>query len=234
MEDAVSRHPSPEVGAVPPQAFTGLPTELLINCVPDTVVKLAVAVDTSDAFVVYAGGGPPEPCPLDGIVQVANVTGVVQEAGTAGGEGAVLTVRLSVAKLPVSREPIKRWAEVLLYVPVTGTVTFTLIVQLLFGESVPFENERDAAPAVGAKVGDPQPEVEAAGVLATVIAPGDVGKVSVKFNPVIVPLVGFVKVKVSVEMPLTLAGSGLKFFAIVTEDGLRMFAMRVDTPKSAL
>jgi hypothetical protein len=184
--------------------------------------------------VVYGGGGPPLPCPLPGIVHVARVAGVVQLVGTGGTAGAVFTSRESVAKFPVSRELIKRWAEVLLYVPTTGTVTLTLTVQLLFGESVPFEKEREAAPAVGEKVGDPQPDVVAFGVLATVIAPGDVGRVSVKFKPVIVPVVGFVNVKVSVEIPLTLVGSGLKFFEIVTEDGLRMFAMRVETPKSAL
>lgn len=108
MEDAVSPHPLPAVGAVPPQALAGLPTVLLINCVPDTVVKLAVAVETSEAFVVKGGGGPPEPCPLDGIVQVASVDVVVQVVGGVGGTGAVFTVRESVAKFPVSSEPMKR------------------------------------------------------------------------------------------------------------------------------
>ena len=110
----------------------------------------------------------------------------------------------------------------MLYVPVTGTVTLTLIVQLLFGARLPLENERDAAPAVGAKVGEPQPVVEAFGVLATIMAPGVVGSVSVKLRPLSVTEVGFVKVKVRVDTPLTVVGSGLKFFEIVTAVGSRI------------
>jgi len=105
---------------------------------------------------------------------------------------------------------------------VAGTVTLTLIVQLLLGASVPFKNERDAAPAVGAKVGVPQPDVDAFVGLATSIAPGLVGRKSSKCKPVCVTGVGFVNVKVRVEMPPTLVGSGLKFFAIVTADGSRI------------
>ena len=109
----------------------------------------------------------------------------------------------------------------------TGTVTFTLIVQLPFAAMVPFENERDVAPALGAKVGVPQPEVDAFVGLATTIAPGFVGvvgRVSVKLRPVCVTGVGFVNVKVRVDMPPTLVGSGLKFFAIVTAVGSRIYA----------
>ena len=97
-----------------------------------------------------------------------------------------------------------------------------LIVQLLLGASVPFENDRDPFPATGVNVGVPQPDVEAFVGLATTIAPGLVGRVSVKLRPVIVTGVGFVNVKVRVEMPPTLVGSGLKFFAIVTADGSRI------------
>lgn len=104
----------------------------------------------------------------------------------------------------------------------TGTVTFTLIVQLPFAAMVPFENEREVAPALGAKVGVPQPDVEAFVGLATTIAPGLVGRLSSKWRPVCVTGVGFVNVKVSVEIPPTLVGSGLKFFAIVTADGSRI------------
>ena len=100
-----------------------------------------------------------------------------------------------------------------------GTVTFTLTVQLLFGASAPFENEMEAAPAVGAKVGVPQLLVVASGVDATTMLPGDVGKVSVKLTPVMVALFGFVIVKVRAETPLMLVGSGLKFFEIVTVVG---------------
>ena len=57
---------------------------------------------------------------------------------------------------------------------------------------------------------------------ATTIAPGLVGRVSVKLRPVIVTGVGLVNVKVRVDIPPTLVGSGLKFFAIVTADGSRI------------
>ena len=104
----------------------------------------------------------------------------------------------------------------------TGTVTFTLMVQVPFAAIVPFEKESETAPAVGAKVGVPHPEVDALVGLATTIAPGLVGRVSVKLTPVSVTGVGLVSVKVSVEIPLTVVGSGLKLFAIVTTDGSRM------------
>lgn len=118
----------------------------------------------------------------------------------------------------------------MVYVPITGTVTFNLIVHVLFAAIVPLENEMDPAPATGAKVGDPQPEVEALVGLATVIAPGVVGRVSVKFNPLTLAELGLVRVNVRVEMPPAFVGSGLKFFEIVNVDGSRTKAYLVDTP----
>ena len=84
---------------------------------------------------------------------------------------------------------------------------------------LPLENERDAAPAEGAKVGEPQPVVAAFGELATTMAPGVAGRLSVKFSPLKEAEVGFVRVKVSVETPPAVVGSGLKFFEIVTAEG---------------
>jgi hypothetical protein len=86
---------------------------------------------------------------------------------------------------------------------------------------LPFEKEMDAAPATGVNVGVPQPVVEAFGVLATTMAPGVVGKVSVKFNPLNEEGVGLVMVNVSVDTPPAVVGSGLKFFEIVTAEGSR-------------
>ena len=106
--------------------------------------------------------------------------------------------------------------------PAAGTLTLTVMVQLLLGASVPFENDREALPATGAKVGEPHPEVDAFVGLAITIAPGVVGSVSVKFRLVSVTEVGLVNVKVSVEMPPTVVGSGLKFLAIVTTEGSRI------------
>ena len=109
--------------------------------------------------------------------------------------------------------------------PVAGTVTFTLIVQLLLGASVPFENDKEPLPATDAKVGVPQPDVDAFVGFAMTIAPGFagiVGRKSSKCKPVSVTGVGFVNVNVNVEMPPTLVGSGLKFFAIVTAEESRI------------
>ena len=49
---------------------------------------------------------------------------------------------------------------------------------------VPLEKEIEPDPAVGEKVGEPQFVVDAPGVAATTMAPGDVGKVSVNATPV--------------------------------------------------
>ena len=76
---------------------------------------------------------------------------------------------------------------------------------------MPALNAIDAAFAAGAKVGVPQPLVLAAGTAATVIAPGLVGKASLKATPVSAVVgFGFVIVKVSVEVPVTAIGVGEK------------------------
>ena len=66
---------------------------------------------------------------------------------------------------------------------------------------LPPENARLAAPAAGAKVGVPQPLVLAAGVAATTIAPGVVGRVSLKLTPLKALPVGLLRVKTSVLLP---------------------------------
>ena len=99
-----------------------------------------------------------------------------------------------------------------------------MIVHVLFAAMLPLEKEIDAAPAVGAKVGEPQPVVDPPVVLATTMAPGVVGRVSVKFNPLNDEEVGLVMVNVRVETPAAVVGSGLKFFAIVTAVGSMIYA----------
>ena len=54
-------------------------------------------------------------------------------------------------------------------VGVPGTLTRTLTVQLLLAATVPLANDSDVAPAAGAKVGVPQPDVEYVAGLATTI-----------------------------------------------------------------
>ena len=52
---------------------------------------------------------------------------------------------------------------------VEGTATSTLTTHVLFAATLPFENETELAPAVGAKVGEPHPEVEYVAGVATTI-----------------------------------------------------------------
>src|SRR5260370_37039808 len=100
---------------------------------------------------------------------------------------------------------------------------------------VPPEKVSDAAPAAGANVGDPQPDVVAAGVADTAIAPGVVGSVSVKLRLLKDDAVGLPIVKVSVETPPTEMGLGLKLFANVScVAGSTIEAIRAPVEKSAL
>jgi len=94
------------------QELTALPIAVSIAWVPAPVKNaLVVAVETSEALVVYGGGGPPIPCPAVGIVHVARVVRVVQEDGPAGWE---LTISVSAAELSVSVVPINKLLVVLL------------------------------------------------------------------------------------------------------------------------
>src|SRR5688572_32011575 len=117
---------------------------------------------------------------------------------------------------------------------VTGTVTRTLITQVLLGANVPCAKESDVSPALGVKVGVPQPEVVALGGAATSMLPGTVGRVSEKLRPVRVDGVGLVKTKVSVEEPPGTVLLGEKALASVTWAGSTIDAMRAELEKSLL
>ena len=103
------------------------------------------------------------------------------------------------------------------------SVTLTLITQLVFGESVPFENEIEVFPALGEKVGLPHPLVEAAGGFATTTV---LGKVSVKFTPVMETAPEFGISIVKVDVPPGVIVSGTNDFENVTEEGSKMYAKR--------
>ena len=109
-----------------------------------------------------------------------------------------------------------------------GTVTFTLIVQLLLGASVPPVKRMPGSPAASAPPvlsnSDPPHVLDVLSGVATTMAPGEVGNVSVKLSPLTVTGVGLVNVKVNAETPPTLVGSGLKFFEIVTAEGSKTYA----------
>src|ERR1051325_3126481 len=91
-----------------------------------------------------------------------------------------VTVRVAPAGLPLTVCALIRCDTlplVLLYVPLTGAVMLTVTMQVPPAASEPPEKLIEPAPADGAKVGAPQPEVVALGVPATTIEPGEVGKV---------------------------------------------------------
>ena len=115
--------------------------------------------------------------------------------------------RLAVATRPVFRAPMKSGPVVLTYVPaLAGTLMATLMVQVAPAVMIPLLKVSVAAPAVGAKVGEPQFEVEAAGVGATTIAPGVVGRVSVNPTSLMALLLVFWMVNDRVEVPPVAAG----------------------------
>src|SRR5258705_8988339 len=124
-----------------------------------------VAVATLPAFVV---GSPP--ARSGGLATVPTGTvhdAIVNPQRPVPGGGALLTVSVAVAKCPVSVVSMKRWLVVLTSDPVAVGVTLTLITQLLFAASVPFEKEIELDPADAVSVGTPQPLVVALGVAAT-------------------------------------------------------------------
>src|SRR5436853_629537 len=124
-----------------------------------------VAVAPFAAFVVgrppaWSGGLAAVPF---GTVQAAMVNPQIPVPGG----GALLTVSVAVALWPVSVVSMKRWFVVLTSEPVAAGVTLTLITQLLFAASVPFEKEIELDPPDAVSVGAPQPLVVALGVAAT-------------------------------------------------------------------
>jgi len=127
-------------------------------------------------------------------------------------EGALKTVNVSFAALPVPPFVDVTLPVVLFFTPTVVAVTSTVTVQLPLAAIVPPLKVNVVLPAAGAKVGAPQPVVVAFGVPAT---SSPAGRASVKATPVnAVPVFGFVIVKVKVEVPPTAMGSGAKFFAI--------------------
>ena len=136
----------------------------------------------------------------------------------------VVNVRLAVAVLPVFSELRNRLLEVFVYVPEVGevgTLTNTLIRQVPLGASVPFEKVSVVSLAAGAKVGEPQLDVEYVAGLATFMPEGSG---SVKLIPVMVVEVGLLIVKVRVDVPPAMVEAGEKAFENETVVGSMMEA----------
>src|SRR5262245_17498267 len=148
----------------------------------------------------------------------------------AGPGGAVVTNSDAVAVFPVVCVPMKSAPLVLLYVPAVGAVTATLIEHVPSAPTVPLEKEIEPDPAVGEKVGVPQPEVENVAGDATSMLAGVVGKVSVKLTPLMGKLYGLLMVKVSVETPPVVVTAGVKLFAKSSVVGSMIAPPRVVEP----
>lgn len=120
------------------------------------------------------------------------------------------TVKVSFAVFPVPPFVELTASLVLFLVPLVVAVTSTVTVQVPLAAMVPPLKVNEVFPAVGAKVGAPQPVVLAAGIAAT---SNPAGNESVKATPVRIVLVFELEiVKVNVLTPPTAMGSGEKDF----------------------
>src|SRR5262249_47707745 len=99
---------------------------------------------------------------------------------------------------------------------------------------VPFENVNKAAPDVGGKVWLPEPAVGRPGVVATSMAAGAVGSVSVNATPVRVEAVGLESVTFRVDEPPAVVELGAKLLAIITCAGSMIEINRAEVEKSLL
>jgi hypothetical protein len=115
-----------------------------------------------------------------------------------------------VAVLPVPPLVDVTFPLVLVFVPFLSTVIVTFTVQIPLTPMVPFENVIEEAPAVGAKVGVPQPLVLALGGLATYIFPGKESVNATPFSVVVVFTAGLMIMKVSTLEPPLVMLVGLK------------------------
>ena len=117
--------------------------------------------------------------------------------------------------------------------PATADVTVTVIVQTLFADKVPPENETLVSPpaSTGEKAPAPHPLNVTPGVLCTA---KPAGKVSVKLTPVKVSVVRLVNLNDMTEVPPGEIAFGVNVFWIVTLEGPIIDAKRAPVEKSAL
>ena len=109
-----------------------------------------------------------------------------------------------MAVFNVSYVPTRRVPVVLIYVPDAGpgTLTDTLMTQLLLAATDPLENAIDDVAGFAVSVGAPQPDVVAFdGDATTMVLPDSVGSVSLKLSPEISVVVGLAIVNVNVDVP---------------------------------
>ncbi len=159
-------------------------------------------------------------------------------AGALAATSVALPVLVVSVPVPGVVPLMNRCPVVLLNValPEADALTSTLISHVLFGAIVPFENEIEPLPALGANVGEPQPTKVAFVGVATTKFGVPVGKLSVKLTPLIVTVVvfGMVSFKVAVVTPSARIELGTKLLVIFRSDAPIIVAMRVEVEKSEL
>lgn len=211
----------PPAVIVPPEYESDPAPAFAVTVPPHVVLAAGVFATTmcpGKIGKVSEKATPVRVVPVFGLV-IVNVKVLVPPTAIGSGENDLLipggigafTVRLSLPVLPVRPPPVVdvTLPLTLLYVPAVGAVTSTVTVQLPPAAIVPPENEIDPAPATAVTV--PPHVVLAAGVPATSMLPGEVGKVSLKATPArAVPVLGLVIVKVSVEVLPATIGLGVK------------------------
>ena len=116
--------------------------------------------------------------------------------------------------------------------PLVAAVTLTLMVQVLLAATPPVY-VIEVAPPIGEKEGETQPaEVDAAGVLATLICAGELGSGSVRLTPVTADVLVLVMTIDNVEVPPPVMDTGENALDIVNGDVI--VAMRPWVEKSLL
>jgi hypothetical protein len=205
-----------------------VPPEKLTDVLPAAGVKVGEPQPVAEAFGVAATSRPAgnesvkarpvSAVPAFGFV-IVKVNVLIPPTAIGFGEnafpilGAESTVKVSVPVFPVPPLVEVTLPVVLTFGPAVVAVTLTLTVQVPLAATEPPEKLSEVLPAAGAKVGEPQPEVEAFGVAAT---SRPAGNASVKATPVsAVPAFEFVIVKVSVLTPPTAIGLGENALAIL-------------------
>jgi hypothetical protein len=210
----------PLAAIVPPEKLTDvLPAAgAKVGAPQPEVEALGVAATCNPAGNVSVKATPVRELPVFELVMV-KVSVLTPPTAIAFGENALamlggpMTVSVSVPVLPVPPLVEVTLPVVLTFGPAVVAVTLTVTVQVPLAVIVPPEKLSDVLPAAGAKVGEPQPEVEALGVAATC---NPAGNVSVKATPVReLPVFELVTVKVSVLTPPTAIGLGEKALAML-------------------
>jgi hypothetical protein len=192
--------------APPAGANVGAPQPLVV-----ALGAAATTIAAGEVGNVSANPTPESAVPAFGLVMVkVSVTvrpgpmGPAKDFAIVGALGTVSVPLVAVATTPPFAVVMPPAAIVLVYAPAAEAVTFTVTAQEPFAGMVPPASLIAVSPALSAppapSVSVP-PQVLVAVVLASVIAPGVVGNVSVNARPVTAVLLPLLKVSVRLVVP---------------------------------